>query len=396
MLWKFVTMHSSGSPKDHSPTVESFLRRSQDQLITFALYLRKTPLSTSPLGFYRILHAHASRVRTLRFTAANFPSLASHLAGLWSLSWTSLEHHEAVVRSNLITAPGSFTAVSRAAKLKNPNIPSFVPAAVPTWPPLLDITTFSFMYSSQTLYDIFLIVEMAHSTLQDLKLYFQNRHELIAANHWQLGSDGPRIDFPELHSLSIGFHHPLSLVPFLRRVRLPALESLSIHDFNTSPELDTPNVFTVGIQLMPPPNLEPFDYLLFTILDTIPSPLRLTSLRLAGLDVTEITAALEVTLGRLGPHLRTLYLSDCTPQILEVLGDSLFLHISRWKLEHLTVRGMGNDDLLEYLWARHTNSYPRLKVLSLTPYTRPASRETLEQFAEVINVCDAEESYAPP
>lgn len=251
------------------------------------------------------------------------------------------------------------------------------------------------MYSSQRLHDIFLIVKMAQSTLQELKLYFQNRHQLIDADHWHL-IVGPRIHLPELHSLSIGFHHPLSLVPFLHRVRFPALESLSIHNFETSPELDTPNAFTVGLQLMPPHTLEPFDHLLATILAAISSPVRLATLRLVGLYVEDITTTLENTLNHLGPHVRTLYLSDCTPQILEVLGDSVFLHISRWKLEHLTVRGMGNDDLLEYLWARHTNRYPRLKVLTLTPYTRPTSRETLEQFAEVINVCDAAESYVPP
>ncbi|KAJ7675497.1 hypothetical protein B0H17DRAFT_1080941 [Mycena rosella] len=300
LLWKFVTMHSSGSSKDHSATVESFLCRSQDQPITFVLFLRKTLLL--PLPVARILHRHAHRVRSLCVRASDFPCLAYYLGHMSSLYFTSLEHLEAVVRPS----GGCFTLLSRGASgPDNTNIPVSAPAGLRAAPSRLDIptlwfkysslgrfdafqivqtaqstlqlnqlyfpclsnmspststhreinngprvpagirtshrgiTTLLFEYSSLAPFDILLLVEMAQSTLQNLKLYFPCRSNIPPSTHREV-RDGPRIDLPELRSMNLGYHEPLSLVPFLHRVRLRRLESLSIHDFRACPEVDTP------------------------------------------------------------------------------------------------------------------------------------------------------------
>ncbi|KAF7365333.1 F-box domain-containing protein [Mycena venus] len=283
LMWKFVTYWVSGSSsRDHSATVESFLSRSQDQPITFAVSIRKAPLPGSVSSLARILHRHAHRVRSLRFTANNFPTLWSHLADLSSLRLTSLEHHEAVVRSNL--RPGSFAAVSRASKLEGgATIPIFVPAAVPTWPSHLDITSLSFMYCSFKLLDIFLVIEMA-PTLQHLKLYFQSRPSVVTHTHWLL-MDGPDLELPELRSLDLGYNDPLSLVPFLHRVRFPSLNSLAVRDFGSCPGTDTPSAHIAKLPvpsralIIPPhPNTQPLDCFLAALVNALPAPEVLTSL----------------------------------------------------------------------------------------------------------------------
>ncbi|KAJ7117887.1 hypothetical protein C8R43DRAFT_1137540 [Mycena crocata] len=384
LLWKFITMHSSGSCKDHSATVESFLSRSQDQSITFGLFLRKTPLSTSP--FAKALRKHAPRVRSLLVLASNFPSLASHLVDLSSLSLTSLQHHEATVRSGRANTPGTFIAVSRPSFPGSLNIPIFAPTSVPTWPSHLDITTLSFMYSSLKLFDIFRFIEMSQSTLQNLKLYFQGRHNVVTPSHWDL-IDGPCIDLPELRSMDLGYHDPLSLVPFLHRVRLLALESLSLHNYSICRAADTPHAVQFQLQVPLPHGVGPTDHLFSTLLSAIHSPVLLRSLSFTGQYIPDDDIEIiEEVFDLLGPQLRTLYLADCTPQFLDVLAECMLYHHTRWRLERLTARGMDNDDLLVCLRSREANQYPRLKELSLAPYTRPPTREVLQQFAEVINI----------
>ncbi|KAJ7915678.1 hypothetical protein B0H13DRAFT_395383 [Mycena leptocephala] len=377
LLWRFIAMHSSGSPRDHSTTVESFLRRSQNQSITVALYIGKRPLSAST--FIRILRQHASRVRALRVFASDFPSLASHLLDLSPLCFTSLEHHEALVRSDRV--PGTFTAVSRFSDSENINVPSFSPLGVPTWPSRLALTALSFMYSSLKLSDFFRIVETAQSTLQHLKLYFQCRLDVLEPRPWDL-INGPQIHLPELRSMALGYDDPLSPVPFLHRVRLPSLEALSLHDFQRCREPETPGSgdFMYSLYI---PGLQPMPLLITTLLATIASPHLLRSLRLIGVYDTSFHTNIFY---RLGPHLRSLYLADCSDDFLPLLADAMLVNNPRWRLERLTVRGMDNDDLLKCLRIRHAQKYPPLKLLSLEPYIRPPPRETLERFAEVVNV----------
>ncbi|KAJ7747671.1 hypothetical protein DFH07DRAFT_830904 [Mycena maculata] len=192
-------MHISGSGKDHSATVESFIRRSQDHLFTFALFLRVSPLSTSRLG--GVLRQHVPRVRRLLVTASNYRSLSSHLADLSSLSLTSLEYHEAVVISNYV--PGSFSTMSVPPKLKNEK-------------------------------NFFRMIELAQSTLQHLNLYFQSRQDTVTATHWQL-TDGPRHS-PD-RDTPLGVARPLPIAAAARyRPAPPPLRAL--------PRLAAPRLLT--------------------------------------------------------------------------------------------------------------------------------------------------------
>jgi hypothetical protein len=70
------------------------------------------------------------------------------------------------------------------------------------------------VYSSLNLQDVFLVVEISQRTLQRLKLYFQNRYDVVTPTHWLL-MDGPDLELPELN---LGYNDPLSLVPFVQRV----------------------------------------------------------------------------------------------------------------------------------------------------------------------------------
>jgi hypothetical protein len=180
--------------------------------------------------------------------------------------------------------------------------------------------------------------------------------------------------------MALGYDDPLSLVPFLHRVRLPSLEALSLHDFALCREPETPgsgdfmySLYIPGVQSMP--------LLITTLLAAITSPHLLRSLRLTGQDDTS-----SPIFYRLCPHLRSLYLADCSDDFLPLLADAMLANNPRWRLERLTVRGMDNNDLLKCLRIRHAQKYPPLKLLSLEPYTRPPPRETLERFAEVVNV----------
>jgi hypothetical protein len=211
LLWKFVTMHSSGSPRYHSATVDSFLRRSQGQSFTFALYLHKAPTWSHP-STTAAISQHAHRVRGLCVTASDFTGLSPHLVAISSLPLTSLEYHEVVVRPS--RASGSFTAISRRCSVPKhekaiPRYPTFIQAlpALPTWPSYLDITTLSFMYSSLKLLDIFLIVRMAQATLQHLKIYFQCRPGILTPTHSDL-IEWQRLDLPELRSIVLRVPRP--------------------------------------------------------------------------------------------------------------------------------------------------------------------------------------------
>ncbi|KAJ7747666.1 hypothetical protein DFH07DRAFT_830897, partial [Mycena maculata] len=190
-----------------------------------------SPLSTSRLADFP--RQHAPRVRKLLVTASDYRSLSSHLADLSSLSLTSLEYHEAVIRSDYV--PGTFSAMSVPPKLKNTKSPFILPS----WRSHLDITALSFNYASLKLLDVFRMIELAQSTLQHLILYFQSRQDAVTATLWQL-TDCPRIDLPELRAMELGYNDTLSLVPLLHRVRLT---SLSLHDFGHSPDRDT----TLGV-----------------------------------------------------------------------------------------------------------------------------------------------------
>ncbi|KAJ7784694.1 hypothetical protein B0H16DRAFT_1877100 [Mycena metata] len=349
LMWKFVAMYSSA--KDHSATIDSFLRRSQDQPITFAVFLRKAPLSTSP--FVEILGRHAPRVRSLRFIACDFPTVWSHLADLPFLSLTSLEHHEALVRPSRRNT-GSFAAVSRVSQLENLRPSSSLcpqrntSLAVALWHHLTFI----------------------HSTLRHLKLYFQSRHDTITSRHWLL-MQGTPIDLPELRFLELGFNDPRSLVPFLHRVRLPCLDSLSVHDFATCPEKDTPcaemvplpkqsRVVPLSIPL--PPDARPLDIFCVALLEAVPFPDLLSTLRLTGLDCFN-APALELALDYLGPDLHSLFLSHCTPEILDRLVSSITHGEFRWNLlQHLTITGIDAEELMHCLWIRHAVLHGRLQV----------------------------------
>ncbi|KAJ7645474.1 hypothetical protein DFH06DRAFT_586436 [Mycena polygramma] len=367
LLWKFVAMYSSGSPRDHSLTVESFLCRSLDQPISFAFSIRKAPLSKSPL--VRILRPHAARVTSLRFTACNYSTLWSHLVDLSRLALPSLEYHEGVIRWNGPRAPGTFAAVSRTPK-PNSVPPVFIPtAAIPAWPHHLDTTSLSFCYSSLKLSDIFLLIETAQTTLQHLKLYFQNRDNVIPSTHWLL-MDGPIVELLELRSMDLGYNDPLSLVPFLHRVNLPSLESLSLHDFNSCPEPDMPDAEFATLPAQPsttsPHHLSarPLDRLLSALVDAVPAPEILASLSLTGLDCFAATA-LESALDYLGPDLRKLNITRCGPELLEALMGSAGCGGERWHLERLTVTGMDTDELVRCLWVRHGVAHGRLEVVCL-------------------------------
>ncbi|KAF8208818.1 hypothetical protein K438DRAFT_288457 [Mycena galopus ATCC 62051] len=78
LLWQFVTMHFSGSYRDHSATVESFLRRSQNQPISFAVFSRHPPFPFSTSLVFPILRRHGHRVRSLHFTTNNLLTLRAH------------------------------------------------------------------------------------------------------------------------------------------------------------------------------------------------------------------------------------------------------------------------------------------------------------------------------
>ncbi|KAJ7043990.1 hypothetical protein C8F04DRAFT_1250605 [Mycena alexandri] len=196
------------------------------------------------------------------------------------------------------------------------------------------------MYSSLTLSDIFLLVNMSQSTLRHLKAYFQNRHNSITPTHWLL-MQGTPIDLPELCVLELGFNDPRSLVPFLHRVRLPCL---------------------VPLFIPLPPDARPLDTFCVALLEAVPFPDLLSTLRLTGLDCYN-APAVELALDYLGPDLHSLFLSSCTPEILDRLVSSMTHGEFRWNLlQHLTITGMEAEDLMNCLWIRHAVLHGRLKV----------------------------------
>ncbi|KAJ7640414.1 hypothetical protein DFH06DRAFT_1215944 [Mycena polygramma] len=208
----------------------------------------------------------------------------------------------------------------------------------------------------------------------------------VPQNRWGF-SDGPPIHLRELRSLALGYHDELALVPFLDCVRLPSLEALSLQNFALSRDPDIPKgqLYKLVMQSIPP--IQPMPLLLSTLLDTLSAPHLLRSLRLIGLSWSEDTDPTDI-FDRLGPYLSSLHIVHCPSDFLPELAEAMLASTSPWRLERLTVRGVDGDDLLHCLRIRRAQEYPPLKELLLVPCKRTPPRETLEQFAEVVNMLD--------
>ncbi|KAJ7186944.1 hypothetical protein C8R46DRAFT_1206928 [Mycena filopes] len=373
LFWKFVAMHGARSRRDHSLTVDSFLRRSQDQLITVALFLRKTPCPVSE--FSRTLQHHAPRIRSLRVFTSDVETLSSHLRHLSAISFPSLQDHKAVLQSY---RPGTFTAVACYSEPKNADTQMLLLTGVPTWPPHLHVTTLSFTYSSFKFIDIFLILSMTRTTLEHLKLYSNAQMPSYLQD-----IAGSPIELPKLRSLALGFQDPFSPLPFLWRARFPTLDTVSIEDIRSPTQKREPSNTPLQ-QLFQ--NVEPMTALVAVLLQVIPVP-TLTSLRLVGLaypasaPASGIAAAVNIFV-LLGPQLRTLDLADCGPGFLIGLAAAMCTNDPReWGLESLSVRGMDCEAAVRCLRIREKEGHPKLKELVLAPYTLSLA---LEQFAEVV------------
>ncbi|KAK7048254.1 F-box domain-containing protein [Favolaschia claudopus] len=318
LLWRFVAMYFSGSCRDHSATIQSFLHRSRDQPITFACNFRRGLIHNwaAKRSLLPILGEHASRIRSLSFSADSLPILCSRHADLSSLSFPTLEYHTAAFKSDF--QPGSYTILSRVHGLGF-KFPQFIPTAFrswPSWPSHLDITSLSFEYCSLKLEDIFLLVQMAQYTLQHLKLYFQTRQDCISQTHWLL-MDGDIIELPKLTSMDIGFDDPLSLVPFLNRIEVPVLVSLRVLDFSFFPDPKLGRPSTALAQLPP-------------------FPLVL----LPHYNSTQLPPSLEFFLDGLIDAITT-------PKLLTYDSEA---EASRWGIQQITIHGMSADKLSRYEW----------------------------------------------
>nr|GAT46598.1 predicted protein [Mycena chlorophos] len=364
VLWTTVTINLTPTTTKHELTVQQLFRRSQNLFFDLVLTLRSSKTTTYSMAI--ALAPHLYRLRRMRVLAQTMGSLSS-VEQLFALHLPSLERREIIVQDTSI--PGSVMLLS-------------------TLPQPLRVTAISFSYFTGISFtDMFRIVETASATVEHLKLYFQSGREVHSPQHWEL-MHGLPVELPALISLQLGFNDALSLVPFLNRIRLPSLQSLSIHDLCTSPEPDTPqHAAYASISSSNPPLHE----LLLAVLEALAAPSLLKVLRLTGLYIPPEDAPtediIEYFFAICGPHLRTLRLAECDAVFLDVLAETLFQNHGQWRLEVLEVRGMDNDDLLECLWIRHVHEYPKLKELRLQPYPRlPPSREVLEHFADVVVV----------
>ncbi|KAJ6516786.1 hypothetical protein C8R47DRAFT_404967 [Mycena vitilis] len=386
LFWRYITLHSTGSLRDHSLVVDSLLRRSQNHQISFSLYLREIDFWTD--AFTQTLHPHAHRFRTLRVSASDFISLKHHLLLLASLSLISLQYHEAFVRSDRV--PGAITAVSC---LPNTETSSFKPLltcanlAIPSLPHCHFVHV-SLPRSIRHLRHCpdSTVHTPAPETIFQCRYDPDNDPDISPRNHWDLIAGRP-IRLRELRSLALGYQDEFALVPFLHRVRLPSLEALSLQNFALSQDPDIPGEL-YGIRIIQ--GIQPtqrMPLLLSTLLATLNAPHLLRSLRLIGLRWSVEDADPTDIFYRLGPHLRSLRIVDCQSHFLPVLAEAMLASASPWQLERLTVRGMDGGDLLKCLEVR-AQMYPPLKELSLEPHKRTPPCETLEQFAEVVNILE--------
>ncbi|KAJ7641503.1 hypothetical protein FB45DRAFT_900364 [Roridomyces roridus] len=374
LFWRYIPWNRRDSPE----TVESFLRLSQDRPVTLAL---KPPVLSNHV--VDVLGRHSRRVSTLILTVADFLCLSSALAGLSTLRWTSLERYQAVVKSDFI--PGTFTAISSPAK---PHSSESLPRYdVPIGPSNFSITTLSFNYTALRLDQIFRLIETAQPTLQCLKLYFQGREGLIPRHHWRL-IHGPTLDLPALRSMELGYDDALSLIPLISRIRLPHLESLSLHDFGSAPAHDTPKGIGRKHIRSLHPGVPRLTQLLTAVIAAIPIPSPMTALRLTHLyDSQEPASALVPLLATFGPRLRSLHLSNCASQDLRALGVCMSSAKRPWrKLERLVVHDMDYTGPFECLWVRQSQKCRKLKELDLKPYLLLPAMEVLECFAETVKV----------
>ncbi|GLB42914.1 hypothetical protein LshimejAT787_1203630 [Lyophyllum shimeji] len=357
LLWTYVKLSWTRKQINHSPVVESFLRRSKHLPVAVHLVL-DVPLEAPIFEWSRALSPHARRFQELvTVVHAALPIdlvlpavLTSKMSRLTRFDLAVLDHHHCTIEMKPRFADHAASCGDHLLIAKTST--SYLDWTVRNF----HITSLSLKYLDLPVSDLFPILIMTQSTLERLEYYnitVEDRY------HHCL----PRLALPKLTSLSVGYSIPRSASSFVDRLILPNLCCLFVHDFGRCPESRTP----WHLQCEPCSDAEKDARELLVALCPFT---KVSSLTLRG--VTCFASTFEevmLPLKYLFEGLESLVLAQCDSQFLHILLNvTLDSDIS--ELESLSELVITSNDyplVMDYLRLRAARGLPRLKVFSVNP-----------------------------
>ncbi|KAG6919380.1 hypothetical protein DXG01_006929 [Tephrocybe rancida] len=373
LLWTHMRVTWNNGQQQHYLTVNKLLSRSQRLPFTLHLVINNLQgIEKFQSYWINILSIHSHRVRTLVMTIHPSIDYESTVRTLVSpLQMPNLAHFYLDVKD--FSRMRCSIHVKPRERLDGLEFHPAMPRYRRT--PYLDWTVKPYHITSLSIKcvlvmarDLFPVLIMSHSTLTHLEYYTSNCHP-----DWE--DEMPRITLPKLTSLHLGYGcvNPAHLL--VRRLILPVLSSVLVHDFRRCP--------APGMPTLVPAKINPDRTDAIELLRTLGSFSTITQLTLRGVEcftscIEEVTVPLE----QLIRGLEALVFVNSDSQFLHILRN-VTLKASRGDLEGLAdIAITGHDYLmvLEYLRLRAARGLPRLRTLSVNTKLAPV-RHFVHEFA---------------
>ncbi|KAG6808841.1 hypothetical protein H0H92_002624 [Tricholoma furcatifolium] len=260
--------------------------------------------------------------------------------------------------------------------------------------PYLDWTIQNFHITSLSLKsvtvlyrDLYPILVASQSTLTHLGYLVSNCHR-----DWE-NQRSRFLTFPKLMSLHIGYGCIKPAYQLAKRLVLPNLQSLVLHDFRRCPDSELPTLV--------PETITPGRSDALKLLRVMSAWTTITRMTLRGIECfTSTYEEVMVTLQNLFRGLQSLSLLDCDGKFLHILRDftSTSPHEDVAGLSELSIVAHDYPMVLDILRLRAGRELPRLKTLSVNPMMailRPFVRDFVVEL-NVHEVPGGSNNHMPP
>ncbi|KAG6856963.1 hypothetical protein H0H87_011633 [Tephrocybe sp. NHM501043] len=375
LLWTYVWLSWSSRQQRHLFTVEKLLHRSQQLPLTLRFVVNGVEGIEYISYWLKVLYNHTQRIRTLILT---LPPLTDYDSAVRMI--VSPLKMPSLARFYLEMTDFNRMHCSVSLKPREQVDGNQCSPAMPRYrrTPYLDWTARPFHITSLSLKsvlvmarDLFPILVMSQSTLVQLEYYVSNCHP-----DWE--DEMPRINLPKLTTLRIGYGCVNPAYLLVRRLALPSLSSVTVHDFRRCPE--------TGLPTLVPAKITPDRTDALVLLRALQPFTSITNLTLRGVECfTSSLREVEIPLQPLIHGLKSLVLVNCDAQFLHILYNTT-VETSRQSLvglSELAITCHNYSMVLDYLRLREARGLPRLKTLSVNSkmaILRPIVRDFVDTF----------------